>query len=391
MSAYGMSGISRTVLTVAGELAAGYDVAVVSVRRRRKKPFFAVPPGVRLIAVDHVGCGPTPSRLGRAVRAVLRRFRGRLVHPGDVAARKTTLWTDLMLVARLRRLRSGVVICTRPSLNIIGSQLVRPGLTVIGQEHMHLARRGTAKQAAIRRSHGKLSAVVVLTESDRREYRAALGDATRIVAIPNPVPALGGGVSDVSRPVVVAVGRLTAQKGFDRLIDVFADVTREAPDWTLHICGRGRDRRALQARIAKRGLAGKVILRGAVRDIGHELEQASLFVLSSRWEGFPMVLVEAMSKGLPIVSFDCRTGPADIVDHGRTGLLVPNGDRKALAGAMLELMRDPSRRRRFSAAAVERAEQFSPARIGARWEELLTELRAADQPPRRFDSFRRSR
>jgi glycosyltransferase involved in cell wall biosynthesis len=380
MNAYGMSGIVRAVFTLAGQLVAGHSVEVVSVRRTRDAPFFPVPAGVRLTPLDDP-----------RVRTRLRRSRGRLVHPGDIAARRTTLWTDLVLVRNLRRLRTGVVICTRPSLNILGTHLARPGLTVVGQEHIHLARRRPAKQAAIRRSHGALDAVVVLTEADRRQYQAALGEAARVAVIPNAVPPLAGRRSDLTRPVVLAVGRLTRQKGFDRLIRAFAVVARQEPDWTLSICGRGAEHDRLQALIDKRGLAGRVTLRGAAEDIGREMEQASLFALSSRWEGFPMVLIEAMSKGLPVVSYDCPTGPADIVEHGRTGFLVPDGHAKAFVEAMLELMRDAEKRRRFGAAAAERAEQFGVARVGARWDELLAELLSAQRPPARRSRFRRRR
>jgi glycosyltransferase involved in cell wall biosynthesis len=390
MTAYGMSGIVRAVFTLAGHLAERNDVEVVSVRRTRDEPFFPVPPGVRLTALDDPPASSVRGPRGY-VRAILRHFRTRLVHPGDIAARKTTLWTDLLLVRRLRRMRTGAVICTRPSLNILGAHLVRPGLVVVGQEQMNLARRSPEKQAAIRRSHRALDAVAVLTKSDRCQYLAALGEDARIVVIPNPVPALGGQRSDVSRPVVLAVGRLTPQKGFDRLIRAFAEVARQEPRWTLSICGRGYEHDALQALIVEAGMADNVTLRGAVQDIGREMEQASLFAMSSRWEGFPLVLVEAMSKGLPVVAFDCPTGPADIVEHGRTGILVPNGDRKAFAQAMLELMRDEEKRRRFGAAAAERAEQFGIARVGAQWDELLAELLAADQPRTRLSRLQRRR
>lgn len=388
MTAYVMSGIVRTVFALAGHLAERYDVEVVSVRGARGEPFFPVPPGVRLTVLDD-----QRPRTGvrRLVRGGLRRFSSRLIHPGDIAARKATLWTDLMLVRAMRRLRGGVVVCTRPSLSILGSQLARRGVAVIGNEQMHLARRKPPKQRAIRRTHRALDAVVVLTETDRRQYLAALGSQARIVVIPNPVPAPAGRRSDVSGTAVLAAGRLTRQKGFDRLIPAFAEIVRQEPDWTLDICGRGSEHDSLQGLIAAHGIAESVRLRGAVRDMGREMEQASIFALSSRWEGFPVVLVEAMSKGLPVVSFDCPTGPADLVEHGKNGLLVADGDREAFAGALLELIRDAPQRRRFGAAAAERAEQFSLARIGARWEDLLADLLSAHRSPPRLSRFRRRR
>jgi glycosyltransferase involved in cell wall biosynthesis len=124
------------------------------------------------------------------------------------------------------------------------------------------------------------------------------------------------------------------------------------------------------------GVANRLVLPRHVPDMESELQQASIFVLSSRWEGFPLVVIEAMAKGLPVVAFDCPTGPAELVEHGVTGLLVPAGDTGALAAAMLELMRDEDKRRRFGAAAVERAANYNLDSIAKRWDALLAELAA---------------
>jgi glycosyltransferase involved in cell wall biosynthesis len=267
-----------------------------------------------------------------------------------------------------------VLITTRPSFNILGSRLARPGLVVVGQEHLNLEGRGPRVRPAILRTYGGLDALAVLTDTDRRRYTEFLRGATRVVRIPNAVPELPGPRSDVANPVVLAAGRLTRQKGFDRLIPIFAKVARQEPDWTLRICGTGIQQQLLQQRIEQHGMATRVSLLGNVRNMADQFEQASLFVLSSRREGFPMVLIEAMSKGLPVVSFDVPTGPADLVADGVTGFLVPKGDGDALAEAMLELIRDEPKRRRFGAAAAERAQEYSLSKVGRSWDELLADL-----------------
>ncbi|MDX6666566.1 MAG: hypothetical protein QOG68_2772, partial [Solirubrobacteraceae bacterium] len=121
-------------------------------------------------------------------------------------------------------------------------------------------------------------------------------------------------------------------------------------------------------------LANHVTLLGSVRAIERQLAAASIFALSSRFEGLPMALIEAMSKGLPAVSFDCPTGPREVIEHERSGLLVPNGDVAGFAAAMLGLMEDEPRRRAYGAAATARAASFSLDVVGPRWDSLIAGL-----------------
>jgi glycosyltransferase involved in cell wall biosynthesis len=377
----GMSGVVRAVMQLAEGLAESREVEIVSLLRRHPEPFFKPPRGVKISVLEDRQVRGRGWR--RWVRGVLKIPRGRLMHPADRASWNTSLWTDIVLLRRLRQIGSGVVIGTRPALNIIAAALTRPGVVAIGQEHVNLHIRPPAVRPDIRAVYPRLDALVVLTETDRQSYEEDLGEGARVVAIPNALPRLDGPISDVSAPVVLAAGRLTDQKGFDRLIPAFAAVAREQPGWTLRIAGSGTRRQALIRRIVEEETSNNVLLLGRVRNMREQMRQASLFVLSSRWEGYPLVLIEAMAAGLPVVSFDCPTGPAEIVTHGESGLIVPEGDIEALADAMLELIRDEPRRRRFSAAAVERARDFSREHVGGQWDELLEDLARPDRKPRR--------
>ena len=184
---------------------------------------------------------------------------------------------------------------------------------------------------------------------------------------------------------MVAAGRLNTQKGFDLLLDAWEPVARAHPDWTLRIYGSGPEREALERRAA--GLP--VELPGRTDRLGAAMAAGSLFALSSRWEGFGLVLVEAMGKGLPVVSFDCPRGPADIVSDGEDGLLVAGRRTSpALTAALLALIEDPERRRRMAAAARATARRYEGDAIAPRWDALFRDLHLPRLVSSRLDQRR---
>jgi glycosyltransferase involved in cell wall biosynthesis len=374
-NAYAMGGTVRTTLNLAAFLArAGHVVEIISVARTSDRPFFPFPRGVKVRAVDDHRDRPIGGLTGR-LRALLRPHPSRLLFAGDLRlAGASTLWTDVVLLRRLWEVGDGVVMATRPGLNLLAPALRRPGTVVIGQEHMNLASHTPQRQAEIARRYPSLDAVTVLTRHDRDTYADALGSAIRLAQIPNATPQLAAEPARLDAPVILAAGRLTLQKGFDLLIPAFAKIAERHPEWTLRICGDGPQRWRLTRLILEHGLSNNVLLMGPVDRLDLQMSQASLFVLSSRFEGLPMVMIEAMSLGLPVVSFDCPTGPREVIEDGRSGVLVSDGDVDALALAMLAVVEDPERRRALGAGAAERARDYALESIGPRWEALIAEL-----------------
>ena len=284
---------------------------------------------------------------------------------------------DAAIVRYFWAARSGVLITTRPALNLLAAWCAPRRLIRIGQDHMNLATYKPRLRAAIVKAYPRLDAVTVLTEHDLRDYRAALGAAVRVQRIPNGIPPFTDVSGGPERKALVAAGRLTRQKGFDLLIDAFVKVNARHPDWRLHIFGQGGWHAKLQSRIDSYGLTGAAQLRGGTTTLAEELASSGMFVLSSRFEGLPMVLLEAMTLGVPAVAFDCPTGPAEVIENGRNGLLVPPEDTGALADGICELIEHPDRRAAMRAAARESSASYSMPVVREQWERLLAELCAA--------------
>jgi glycosyltransferase involved in cell wall biosynthesis len=388
MNAYAVGGTIRTTFTTAAELAKRHDVEIVSVVRYRDKPSFPRPKGVRLIGLTDLRSERMERLAGHwGPRARYQTWaagqRTRLMSSRDFRHPTFNLLSDVNLLRYLLPLRDGVVIGTRPSINLAVAHVVSASVVKVGQDHMNLGTYNEGLRAQIRSVYPKLDLVTTLTEGDAEAYRAHLGPGTRVECMPNGVPDLGGRRAPLENKVVVAAGRMGPQKGFDRLLPVWAKVVREHPDWELRIWGGGQGIGKLRRQAEELGIADSARVMGFTRKLDEEFASSSLYVMSSRKEGFPMVLLEAMGVGLPVVSYDCPTGPRDIIREGVDGHVVPDGDGDALAAAMSELMGDAERRRAFGAAAVEGAARYDLAAIVARWERLLAELEAGKTGRRR--------
>jgi glycosyltransferase involved in cell wall biosynthesis len=381
MNAFGVGGTIRATFTLAGALAERHDVEIVSVIRSRPDPALSPPAGVRLRALTDL----RPSRLERApaLRRWLHEQPSRLISSSDIRYRHFSLLTDITLVRFLASARDGVLIGTRPGLNLAIAHLASASVVRVGQDHMNLGAYNDPLRARFVDAYPRLDLLTTLTERDAAAYRELLGARPPVECFPNAAPDVGGRRASLDDKVVIAAGRLTRQKAFGRLVDAWAAVAPRHPGWQLRIYGEGPKRRYLQKRIRRHRIRESARIEHFSDRLLDEFERASLYVMTSRREGFPMVLLEAMGVGLPVVSVDCDTGPRDIVTDGVDGRIVPEDDRPALVEAMSELMADDARRKAFGAAAVEAAARYDQARIAARWEERLQELSAAKPPGRR--------
>ena len=344
-----------------------WDVSIVTTDQKGRPSFYALPEGVRMTDLGINYSDDNPKGALVKILGYLRRRR-----------RHKRLLSEL-----LKREKADIVVSLYPSeSSFIPS--IKDGSRKVLELHfckffrLQYGRGGllglidrwrTKQDERIVRRFDKF---VVLTEEDKGYW----GNLSNIDVIPNAAMNMGGHFSDVSAYRVIAVGRLDYQKGFDRLIQAWRLIQGHNgfKDWHLDIFGQGEWQGMLQKMIDDFGLERTAHINRPTNQIGGEYAKSSMIVMTSNYEGFGMVLVEAMACGVPAIAFDCKCGPKDIIDNNVNGILVHNGDIKGLADAMMRLMGDEELRRSMSVQARRVVDTYSEETVMTRWVELFESL-----------------
>lgn len=251
------------------------------------------------------------------------------------------------------------------------------GVKVISWEHFNIYHHPNQKMRSYVRKFAVkyLDAIVTLTEQDKRYYNEELKFKCPIKAICNPViDRKKDNIYNKSSKVIISVGRLTYQKGFDRLVDVAEIVLKKHSDWKWLVFGEGEDYAELQKSINEKKLSNNLKLMGNVNNIEEQYRESSIFVMTSRFEGLPMTLLEAKSYKLPIVSFDIKTGPRECVLDEVNGYLVQDENIKLLSDRICDLVEDDKKRINFSQHALDNTEKFDINKIVDKWKMLLNSI-----------------
>lgn len=368
-SLYNPGGMERVLLNKVRYLKErmGWDVAVVTTDQHGKPTFYPFPEGVRII---DLGINYTDDNGKNPILKTIGYLRRRRKH------RKAL--TELLL-----KERPDIVDSLYPSESSF-IPWIKDGSKKVLELHFNkyfriqYGRHGllglsdrlrTKQDEKIVR---KFDSFVVLTEEDKGYW----GELPNIEVIPNAAVTTDTFQSHCLVHRVIAVGRLDYQKGFDRLIEAWSIVKNDSEysDWRLDIFGQGEWKEMLERMIREKGLIECAHINQPTNEIGEEYSHSSLIVMTSHFEGFGMVLVEAMLHGVPAIAFDCKCGPKDIIDDGKNGLLVPEGDVPALAEAMKRLMSDESLRRKMGTEALRIKEKYSEEAVMGRWIRLFEKL-----------------
>jgi len=261
------------------------------------------------------------------------------------------------------------------------------GITLVGSERTYppMWPLGKIWEFLRSRSYPHLDAIVAQTHLSAK-WLSQHAPAKHIKVIPNPVKypltrhLPGIDVRSVfpqgeTRRILLAVGRLGLEKGLDRLLPVFAKVSAQYPEWVLVVLGEGNQRIELERQVKELGINSKTYLLGSIGNVCDWYEAADIYILTSRFEGFPNTLLEALAYGLPSIAVDCETGPRDILRHEVDGLLVLQDDKKSLEDALHRLMRDEKLREKYAKRAVEVRQRYSLEKIIQMWEQLFEEVK----------------
>lgn len=219
----------------------------------------------------------------------------------------------------------------------------------------------------------KYDCFVVLTDEDKQSWR----NIPNIEVIANPRAFVPSNYSELTTKRAIAVGRHTYQKGFESLIDIWADITTKYPDWKLVIFGSGKKKERLEKQIKSLGITGAVELLPPTRNVEEEYKNSSVYVMTSKYEGLPLVLMEAMSCGLPAVSYACKCGPGEIITDEEDGFLVKPGDKKAFIEKLSLLFENRELQKRMGQLAAENMQRYNVEDIMPLWIKLFEKLHSA--------------
>ena len=364
-------GYDRIIIEKANYLAEhGYEVLIAVASHALGKPYYPISDKVRLIDFNidfHKQYGHNIFFRAFVYKSLMRHYRKALTnllfseHPDIVI---TTLGRDIDFITT-----------------------IQDGSKKIGESHiaknyvrnLHLMeQRGWLNRLVANHWRRKidlsvrnLDALVLLTQHDADSWAGL----TRTIVIPNSLPFYPQQGSSCNNKRVIFVGRLNEQKGLEYLIKTWESVHRKHPDWELHMFGDGEQKEMLDELIHSRGLNDVIIVHKPTRQIMQEYLNSSIFLLTSRFEGLPMVIVEAMACGLPVVSFDCPWGPADIINDGEDGFLVEYLNTTEAAQRVCQLIEDPLQRKEMGAKARANVRRYDRDAVMRQWTRLFEEVK----------------
>ncbi|WP_278551584.1 glycosyltransferase family 4 protein [Elizabethkingia bruuniana] len=366
LGTYNSGGMERVLANKVNYLTAqGYDVTIITTDQKKRKPYFEMNPQIRHI---DLGINYTDNNDKGLLGKILSYPKKQKIHKHKLEKILPDLKADIVIsmfdndAAILPKIKDG----SKKILEIHFSRFKR----------LQYGRKGVWRIINRLRSNADLKVVqqydrfVVLTHEDKSYW----GNLTNIEVIPNANSFAPTENASLNAKKVIAVGRYDYQKGFDELISIWQRIYKVYPDWILNIFGHGPLKNELQNQINRLDLKENVYLREPVKDIEKEYLNSSIVVMTSRYEGLPMALLEGQACGLPLVSYACKCGPKDIIKDNENGFLIEEGDQNKMAHKIIKLIENKELRLKMGENAFKASDCFSEENVMKKWLHLFNNL-----------------
>jgi glycosyltransferase involved in cell wall biosynthesis len=360
---YNSAGMERVLANKANWLSRnGYEVIIVTTDQNGRKPFYPIDKEIRCYDLDiNYFKSGEESLISKLIHFPIRRLK----HKHRLYGLLEKLKADIVISMFLN---DAYLVCSAKdgSRKILEFHFSKYMTLRYGQKGLRAFIRKMINPAELKMV-SRFNRFVLLTKEDGFYW----GELFNKVVIPNACTFQTEKCSELQHKKVLAVGRLKFQKGFDILIDIWNKIVESMPDWHLDIVGDGELHGELQDKINAYGIGEQISLIGADKDIEKHYLDASIVVVTSRFEGFSMALVESQAFGLPVVSFDCKCGPSDIITDGQNGYLIPEGDNKLFVNRLIMLMKDSELREKMGKEAKLASSKLSESSVMKQWTALF--------------------
>lgn len=374
-----LGGTTRAVTTLANILSdIGYKVEVISVFQGTESPFFKLNSSVKIKTVVNYNKKSLNNIYSLFTRTTYRKtkklFSPKFIHPDEPGINQFSSHIENRLINTIRNIDCDILISTRASYNLLIANFLDKDITRIAMEHMIFEKHSMDLKRCIIKEYNKFDYIITLTKSDAENYKRFI-DPSKLISISNFLPKEYIFDNNTSQKdnIILSAGRFENEKGFDLLIRSINTVKHLLNDWELHIYGDGPEKETYLNLINELNLNHLIKIKPTSNNLDIIMKKSKIYVLPSRFEGFGMVLIEAMGKSNAIISFDCPIGPSEIVINN-TGILVPNENVKKLGESIVRLTNDSRLQLTYMQKSYDRAKNYAYKNGIIVWKEFIEKM-----------------
>lgn len=374
---YFMGGTTRAITNSANLLSkAGYQVHIISVFKGHIEPFFPLNSSIQITPIIDY----TKGSKKRMVNILFNRmnhffpkiFAAKEIHPDEPGIKQFSRFIEKQIIQTIQSVNTDVLISTRASYNLLVAKYANKSVLRIAQEHMLFTKHTDDLQQAIKESYSTFDKVTTLTRADAEQYKFFL-PSEKIFVLPNSLPEELENLSvNKKDKIIISAGRFEEEKGFDLLINAIAKIKDNMNTWQVHIYGDGPEKSNLLQLIRDNRLENIIVLNSSTKELHKKMLQSQIYALPSRFEGFGMVLIEAMATSNAVVAFNCPVGPKEIISHNENGVLVDELDIEQFAIALQMLILDETKIKKLANKGKKKSKEYQQQSIIKLWGKLLS-------------------